>query len=166
MPVTFYATIDSVLAVPGFNEPYIAVKSIAAPKTKITEKVEIDVETANGPARKVVTLTGSGVNLYDLSGEREQYQGYIVAGIDAGNGHIEFENGVVLAIGESQGGYTDDIMRIQIEETVREHFEKELAVSRLPEGQRLKVLSLFIIDRVANDANEDGKIRLMQTSTA
>ena len=50
-------------------------------------------------------------------------------------------------------------MRHQIRETVKEHFEKELAVARLPEGERLKVLSLFFIDRVANYADEDGKIR-------
>lgn len=151
--------VDSVLATPGFNEPYIAVKSITATKTKISAKLEIDVATANGPARKVVTVSGNGANLYTLSGEREQYHGYVVAGIDAGNGYIEFDNGVLLAQGESQGGYTDEIMRLQIEETVREHFDKELMVSRLPQGERLKVLSLFFIDRVAHYANQEGKIR-------
>ncbi len=151
--------VDSVLAIPGYNEPYIAVKNITATKTKITAKLEIDTATAKGPARKAITINGNGADLHQLSGEREQYQGYVVAGIDAGNGYIEFENGVSLSQGDTQGGYTDDIMRLQIEETVREHFDKELAVSRLPDGQRLKVLSLFFIDRVANYANEDGKIR-------
>jgi type III restriction enzyme len=51
-------------------------------------------------------------------------------------------------------------MRVQVRETVREHFEKELRIRRtLPEGERLKVLSLFFIDRVANYAPEEGKIR-------
>ena len=37
---------------------------------------------------------------------------------------------------------------------------KELKIHRaLPEGKRLKVLSLFFIDRVANYAPADGKIR-------
>ncbi|MBA3530777.1 MAG: DEAD/DEAH box helicase family protein, partial [Ardenticatenales bacterium] len=151
--------VDSVLAIAGFNEPYIAVKNITATKSKISAKLEIDMEAANGPVRKTVTVSGNGGNLYALSREREQYQGYVVSGIDAGNKYIEFENGVVLSMGESQGGYTDEIMRIQIEETVREHFDKELAISRLPEGQRLKVLSLFFIDRVANYTRDDGKIR-------
>lgn len=151
--------VDSVLATPGFNEPYIAVKSITASKTKITARLEIDTATANGPARKVVSVSGNGADLFALSGEREQYQGYVVAGIDAGNGYIEFENGVTLSEGDAQGGYTDAIMRLQIEETIREHFDKELAVARLPQGERLKVLSLFFIDRVAHYANQDGKIR-------
>src|SRR3989338_5742923 len=56
-------------------------------------------------------------------------------------------------------------MRVQIRETVREHFEKELRIKKLLSSitgtdARLKVLSLFFIDRVANYAAEDGKIRL------
>jgi len=51
-------------------------------------------------------------------------------------------------------------MRVQIKQTIREHFDKELAFSRLAEGQRLKVLSLFFIDRVANYDAADGKFRL------
>ncbi|MDP2785261.1 MAG: restriction endonuclease, partial [Sulfurimicrobium sp.] len=51
-------------------------------------------------------------------------------------------------------------MRVQIRETVKEHFEKELRIRKtLPVGGRLKVLSLFFIDRVANYWPEDGKIR-------
>ena len=49
---------------------------------------------------------------------------------------------------------------MQINETVREHLEKELAVKRyFKSGPRLKVLSLFFIDHVANYAPEDGKFR-------
>ena len=71
-----------------------------------------------------------------------------------------FTNGVVLAAGQTHGGRTDEVMKVQIRETVREHFEKELRVLKtLLPGQRLKVLSLFFIDRVANYAEEDGKIR-------
>jgi len=50
-------------------------------------------------------------------------------------------------------------MRVQIHHTIKEHLDKELAIIPLPENQRMKVLSLFFIDRVANYAPEDGKIR-------
>jgi type III restriction enzyme len=151
--------VASVLEQPGFNNPYIKVLSITATKTKITAKLEIDLETAKGPARKTVSISKNGDDLYQASGQREQYSGYVVSGIDAGVGAISFNNGVTLEVGQTQGGYTDDIMRIQIEETVKEHFEKELKIARLPEEQRLKVLSLFFIDRVANYAPAEGKLR-------
>jgi type III restriction enzyme len=79
--------------------------------------------------------------------------------IDAGLKKIEFANGIEVQVGERTGANADAPMRTQIRETVREHFEKEMRVLALPEGQRLKVLSLFFIDRVANYASEDGKIR-------
>ncbi len=151
--------VASVMETPGFNNPYIKVLSITATKAKITAKLEIDQETAKGPARKTVSISRNGEDLYEISGKRDLYSGYIVSGIDAGDGYISFDNGVTLEVGQAQGGYTDDIMRIQVEETVKEHFEKELKIARLPEDQRLKVLSLFFIDRVANYAPADGKLR-------
>ena len=51
-------------------------------------------------------------------------------------------------------------MKAQIQETVKEHFEKELRIHRTqPDGKKMKVLSLFFIDKVANYFPEDGKIR-------
>lgn len=152
--------VDSVLEEPDFNKPYIYVKSIRATASKITAKLEIDVQGPSGPKRKPITVSQSGVDLYDRSGEREAYRGYIVDEIDAGNGYISFTNGVTLAEGQTHGNRKDDVMRVQVYETVKEHLEKELAVQReLPPGRRLKVLSLFFIDRVANYFDEDGKIR-------
>ena len=45
----------------------------------------------------------------------------------------------------------DDVWRAQIKHTVKRHLEKELQV----EGQGIKVLSLFFIDRVANYRDYD-----------
>lgn len=151
--------VDSVLATEGFNEAYIKVKSITATKARITAKLEIDVQGTTGPSRKEVAITAAGVDLLELSGGREMYAGYTVQRIDAGTGEIEFDNGICLTVGDTQGGAKDELMRLQIEETVREHFNKELAIARLPAGERIKVLSLFFIDRVANYAEHDGKIR-------
>lgn len=44
------------------------------------------------------------------------------------------------------GALTDTILRLQVEATIRRHFEKALKLHRLG----IKVLSVFFIDRVAN----------------
>jgi type III restriction enzyme len=165
-PVTAYdlrlvkrIEVDSVIEETDFNQPYIRVQSIKATKAKITAKLEIDINGKKGPSRKAISISKNGTDLQELSGGREKYQGYIVDHIDAANNYIAFTNGVTLSEAETHGGRTDDVMRLQILETVKEHLEKELSIARLPEGQRLKVLSLFFIDRVAHYTEEDGKIR-------
>ncbi|OJW56236.1 MAG: DEAD/DEAH box helicase [Thiobacillus sp. 65-1059] len=152
--------VDSVMDDPEFNQPYIEVQSITATTTKITAKLVIDVNGRDGPSRKTIQVSSAGVDLFDKSGEREQYRDYIVDEINAGDGSISFTNGLVLYVGQTHGGRTHEVMRVQIREAVKEHFEKELRIHRTqPAGQRLKVLSLFFIDRVANYASENGKIR-------
>ena len=150
--------VDSVVDGGDFNQPYIAVKSITATRTRIAAKLEIDVEGASGCKRKTVTVTQES-DLFALSGERENYRGYEVDLIDAGNQYLQFKNGVSLAAGITHGGRTDEVLRIQVQETIREHFEKELRIAQLPPDQRMKVLSLFFVDRVAHYAEADGKFR-------
>jgi type III restriction enzyme len=152
--------VDAILDEPDFNKPYIEVKSVKATKTKITAKMVIDVDTEAGPKRKTISVSKNGTDLFDKSNEREAYRGYIVNEIDAGNEFVAFGNGVTLYAGQTIGGHTDDVMKAQIQETVKEHFEKELKILRTQvAGKRMKVLSLFFIDRVANYFPEDGKIR-------
>jgi len=152
--------VDAILDDPDFNKPYIEVKSVKATKTKITAKLAIDVNTPNGPKRKTISVSRNGTDLHDKSNERAGYQGYIVNEIDAGNEYVAFGNGLTLYAGQTHGGHTDDVMKAQIRETVKEHFEKELRIQRVvAEGQQMKVLSLFFIDRVANYYPDDGKIR-------
>ena len=150
--------VDSVVDGGDFNQPYIAVKSITATKTRIAAKLEIDVEGASECKRKVVTATQES-DLFELSGQRENYRGYEVDLIDAGNQYLQFKNGVSLSAGVTHGGRNDEVLKIQMRETIREHFEKELRISQLPESQQMKVLSLFFVDRVAHYAEPDGKFR-------
>jgi type III restriction enzyme len=79
--------------------------------------------------------------------------------IDAGNQYIQFKNGVSLSPGVTHDGRTEEVLKIQLRETIHEHFDKELRISQLPPDQRMKVLSLFFVDRVAHYAEADGKIR-------
>ena len=101
---------DRTLVVDGgdFNQPYIAVKSITATKTRIAAKLEIDVEGASECKRKVVTATQES-DLFELSGQRENYRGYEVDLIDAGNQYLQFKNGVSLSAGVTHGGRNDEV---------------------------------------------------------
>jgi type III restriction enzyme len=150
--------VDSVVDGGDFNRPYIAVKAITAAATRIAAKLEIDVEGPSGCKRKTVTVTQES-DLFALSGQRENYRGYEVDLIDAGNQYLQFKNGVSLAAGVTHGGRTDEVLKIQVRETIREHFEKELRIAQLPPDQRMKVLSLFFVDRVAHYAEPNGKFR-------
>ncbi|MGZ6505416.1 MAG: DEAD/DEAH box helicase family protein, partial [Tumebacillaceae bacterium] len=156
--------VNTVTDFPAFNRPYVRLESITAAKSKITATLTIDVQGKYGPVRKAVSLSksksSSAPDLYDLSKQREAYRGYIVDVIDAGKGVLTFANGVTLQVGQQIGAPLDDIMRMQIRETVHEHLEKELSVlEHFSEGKRVKVLSLFFIDRVAHYTEADGKIR-------
>ena len=151
--------VDSVVEEGDFNRPFIAVESISATKTKVTAKLKLDFQAANGVTRKAVTVKGTE-NLFDLSGGREVYEGYVIEEIDAGNGFVRFTNGIRIDTGEEQGSDRDAVMRAQVRETIKEHFEKELKLHRTqPAGRRVKVLSLFFIDRVSSYAPADGKVR-------
>jgi type III restriction enzyme len=156
--------VSSVLDDPDFNQPYIQVQSISATKTKVTAKLLIDVNEKTGPKRKSISISAGGVDLFDKTNQRSNYSGHIVDEINAADGFVSFTNGLLLYVGQTHGGRDNDVMRVQIRETVREHFDKELRIRKLlPDiagvDARLKVLSLFFIDRVANYAAEDGKIR-------
>ena len=157
--------VSSVLDDPDFNQPFIQVQSISATKTKVTAKLLIDINEKAGPQRKSISISAGGVDLFEKTNERGNYVGHIVDEINSADNYVSFTNGLVLNVGQTHGGRGDEVMRVQIRETVREHFEKELRINKLLPSiagvdARLKVLSLFFIDRVANYAAEDGKIRL------
>src|SRR5690606_40999924 len=122
----------------------------------IKAKVKLDVNTPDGIKRKSVHVNRNNLDLFLLSNENPRYDGLKVYEIDFGNEQIELTNGVVLKVGESQGGMNDEVMKFMIRKTVEEHLKKEKAYKE----KGIKVLSLFFIDKVKNyreyDAN--GKI--------
>jgi len=145
--------VDSVVSENAMNEAFLQLESVKAAKTKVTAKIKIDCNTDKGVVKKSVTVK-AGDDIYKISNQREIYKdGFIVDEIDAGNGTIALTNGLMLLIGESQGGMNDEVMKFMIRRTVEEHLKKE----RVYKGKGIKVLSLFFIDRVKNyreyDAN-------------
>ena len=151
--------VDSVTDDGDFNRPYLALEEVTASKKGLAAKLKLDVALAGGVKRKTVTVRRNDDDLWAFSGQREVYRGYTVTEINAEGGFISFGNGLTLRAGQTQGGHDDVVMRVQLEETIREHFRKELALRSRPAGQRIKVLSLVFIDRVAHYVNADGKIR-------
>ena len=138
--------VDSVVTENDFNEAFVCLEKVNATKTHTSAKIKIDVNTGEGLKRKTVTVK-VGDDLYDLSNKREIYKdGYIINGIDVADGFIELSNGEMLFAGDTFGGLTDEVMKVQIRKTVEEHFLKE----RKLKTKKIKVLSLFFIDRVAN----------------
>jgi len=138
--------VDSVIELKDANQTYVEVESFKASKRSVTAKLSIWVNQASGPARKSVTAR-NGEDLYVLSNQREIYrEGFIVNEVDAGEGYITFANDVRVQIGRPHGALTDAILRMQIEATIRRHFEKARKLHPLG----IKVLSVFFIDLVAN----------------
>lgn len=131
----------------SFNDAYV--KLLKTDNAKgIKALVEIHKQGSDGPAVSRVWVR-RGDDLYLKSGEREIYRdGFIVRNIDStpGSESLEFNQGRFLEPGQETGGSGDDLMRVQIRETVEQHLKKERALR----GKGVKVLSLFFIDRVAN----------------
>lgn len=119
--------------------------------------MEIEVKSFTGVNRKLMKIK-SGDDLYVKSGGLQQYKGYVVSEIDGRYDQYDkvfFTNGVEIQVGQAFGDVDEShIIRIQIRETIRSHFEKEKELHKLG----IKVLSLFFIDEVAKyKYYEDGK---------
>jgi type III site-specific deoxyribonuclease len=110
--------------------------------------MEIEVKTSNGVSRKLMKFK-AGDDLYTKSRELQQYKGYVISEIDGRYDQYDkvlFTNGVEIQVGQAIGDVDENhIIRIQIRETIKSHFEKEKELHKLG----IKVLSLFFIDEVA-----------------
>lgn len=140
--------VDSVIELKDANQAFIELESFRTGARSVSAKLAIWVNQASGPTKKGVTVK-NGDDLYaeKFSNKREIYRdGFIVNEIDVGEGFVTFANDVKVKLGAPHGALTDAILRLQIEATVRRHFEKAQRLH--PMG--IKVLSVFFIDRVAN----------------
>ena len=151
--------VTSIVTENEFNQPYIQLNETVPTKRSVSAKLEIHAFNNEGSVIRKRISVRAGDDLFEKSNGRYLYEGYIVREIHHGEGYIEFTNDKRVYTGNSLGVDRDAMMKVQIFETVKAHLDKELEVSKLPEGKRLKVLSLFFIDRVANYAEENGKIR-------
>lgn len=128
------------------TESYIYLESINLSKSAPTATIQFEMKGAKG-IRKVSRIVSEGFNLYDHSGQMEEYkEGYVVSRIDGRDDSIEFLNGIKLYAGDIVGQVNEEqIRRIQIRETIDSHLKREEELFH----KGIKVLSLFFIDEVA-----------------
>ena len=138
-----------------FNKPYIKLLSVSH-DNGFRAKLEIDVMNKSGSvSRKSITVKPND-DLYILSGGRELYEGYAIAGIDCtpGTENIEFSNTEYVALGKAIGTVDENLLKeAQIRRTIQAHLDKELRYTE----KGIKVLSLFFIDEVKKYRTADGK---------
>ncbi|MGQ9424877.1 restriction endonuclease [Gilvimarinus sp. F26214L] len=139
------------------NQTYIKLAKIGfAGRAKTpSASVVIFEDTPNGTKEKTVALK-QGTDLADHS-NRQGYEGYVVDEIYAEPGaeYVRFANNVVLEPEQEKDGIHDEVLKEQIRQTVEEHFKKERNLQK--QGLKVKVLSLFFIDKVANYRYFDGQ---------
>ena len=144
----------------NFNQVYLRLDKISHPKNSksLQAKLTLHVDSANGPKTKSVTLK-QGTHLSQKT-NRPGYDEYIVQEISAIPGEdqfIEFSNNKRLIVNQEEGGMSDDVLKAQIYQTIKEHFRKEKNLQ--PKG--IKVLSLFFVDKVSNYRfyDDDGHLK-------
>lgn len=128
------------------SESYIYLESINLSKAAPTATIQFDFKGATS-IRKITRIVSEGYNLYDNSGQMEEYKhGFVVSRIDGRDDSVEFINGIKLYAGDVIGKVSEDqLRRIQIRETILSHIQRERELFY----KGIKVLSLFFIDEVA-----------------
>ncbi len=145
------------------NEAFVEIEKINATPGGVTATAYIHKATSQGTKRTRVTLRKDD-DLFELSGSRGVYQGWQVEDIHSDRGLVEFGNGRRVRAGSTTGEGQDQLLRLQVREAIRSHFEKELQLARqfrrgvVPAA--IKPLTLFFIDKVANYHPADGKLRV------
>ena len=144
----------------GHNKPYVRLVSTHNRKGSITAKIEIDVQRGRNVKREILTVE-DGDDLEQIT-NRPIYENMQIGTITCGkdNESIEVKGDGFdqrLRPNEAVGGVDpDEIRRLMIRRTIKEHFDKELtfAANKNP----IKVLSLFFIDKVEHyrQYDEDG----------
>lgn len=137
------------------TDQYLYLENIVlSSKNPPMARLEMEISHKNGNKREFRTL-GVGDNLYYISGEMEQYKGFVISEIDPFTGIVTFTNGDELRKGDVTRDVSEmDMRRVQIRETIISHFQKEQELFKLG----IKTLSLFFIDEVAKyrQYDEDG----------
>lgn len=140
------------IAVKGITETgstatnsYVYLESINLSKADPTATLQFDFKGATGIRKKSVKV-GIGFNLYDHSGQLDEYKnGFVVKSIDGRDDSVEFLNGIKIYAGDVIGKVSEEqLRRIQIRETILSHIQRERELFY----KGIKVLSLFFIDEV------------------
>lgn len=149
--------VSSVVAENSYNDAYVKLIGIDN-KNGIKAQLEIHVYSPSGPKAKKVWVKNN-TDLFAISDQKPEYrEGFEVIEINAekGNEYIEFSTQGRLTLGQERGGVRADVTAVQIRNTIKKHFDKQIQVK----DKGIKVLTLFFLDKVANYRvyNEDGNV--------
>jgi type III restriction enzyme len=140
----------------NFNDVLIVCHEIKSGLKEPTATISVNTKLSTGFKVKKINVK-NGENLFDKT-KLPEYKGFIVDNISAKEGQqeIRFENiRKGIKVGDQLGGNREELMKEQIEKSVKEHFLKYHRLKK----QGIKVLTLFFIDKVSNYQNENGIIR-------
>ena len=127
------------------TESYVYLEGLNLSKADPTATLQFDFKGASGIRKKSMKV-GIGFNLYDNSGQLDEYKnGFVVKAIDGRDDSVEFINGIKIYAGDVIGKVSEEqLRRIQIRETILSHIQRERELFY----KGIKVLSLFFIDEV------------------
>ena len=127
------------------TESYVYLEGLNLSKADPTATLQFDFKGASGIRKKSMKV-GIGFNLYDNSGNLDEYKnGFVVKAIDGRDDSVEFINGIKIYAGDVIGKVSEEqLRRIQIRETILSHIQRERELFY----KGIKVLSLFFIDEV------------------
>ena len=144
----------------GQNKPFVKLISTHNRQGSITAKIEVDLLRGDNVRREVMTVE-DGDDLEQETG-RAIYENFRIGTITCGPDNQSMEISMpggedTLHPGEEVGGVNpDDIKRLMIRRTIKEHLDKEMRFAA--QKREVKVLSLFFIDSVEfyRSYDEDG----------
>ncbi len=144
----------------GYNKPYVKLIEAKNVRGSITAKIELHVQRGQNIKPEILTVE-DGDDLEQIA-NRAIYENMQIGTITCGkdNQSIEVKSpgtDAVLYPGDAIGGVdSDELKRLMIRRTIKEHLDKEMYFSR--QNLPIKVLSLFFIDNVAHyrSYDEDG----------
>jgi len=118
-------------------------RSLEIRNRKPVATVLVEKKNAGGGYSYSTLTVQAGDDLFRKTGRHEKYEGLFVSDVNKQYDFVELSNGEQYRV--AAGENKEDIFRAQVAETVKAHFLKQKEL-----GDRIKVLSLFFIDRVGN----------------
>lgn len=115
--------------------------------------VGLEIKNTDGDFVIKDMILKSGDDLRHKS-KNDKYENLYVNEITAQYNRVELSDGKYYLLEERLSENKEAIFRAQIKETIRAHFDKQKEL-----GDRIKVLSLFFIDKVENYIRQNGIIR-------
>jgi type III restriction enzyme len=147
--------VAAVVSENNINRPYIFLSSVDSQKNRVTARMTIHKLFRSGQIKESAVTVRAEDTLREKSGERPEYDGYMIEEINVGLRWVRFTNGQTIRVGEEIGADKEAVFQAQIQTTVEEHLRRQGALR----AAGIKVLSLFFIDRVDNYQGEEALIR-------